>query len=80
MPEFGAVNLSVRNGKSAVQIRQRANATFITEINRKIINWLQCLNRNRALTVLDIAPNVIEFGQENMREQRDTEGVGCDMS
>ena len=30
-------------------------------INRKIINWVQCLNRNRALTVPDTAPNGIEF-------------------
>ena len=62
MPELGAVNLSVRNGKSAVQCRQRANATLITKLNRKIINWVQCLNRNRALTVPDNAPNGTEFG------------------
>ena len=35
MSELGAVNLSVRNGKSAVQFRQRTNATLITEPNRK---------------------------------------------
>ena len=62
MPELGAVNLSVRNGKSAVQVIQFANATLITELNGKIINWVQCLNRNRALTVPDTAPNGIEFG------------------
>ena len=32
VPELGAVNLSVRNGKSAIQFRQRANATLITEL------------------------------------------------
>ena len=60
VPELGAVNLSVRNGKSAVQFRQRTNATIITELNRTIIIWVQCLNRNRALTVPGTAP--IEFG------------------
>ena len=37
VPELGAVKLSVRNGKSAVQCRQRANATLITDFNRNII-------------------------------------------
>ena len=32
VPELGAVNLSVRKGKSAIQFRQRANATLITEL------------------------------------------------
>ena len=32
VPELGAVNLSVRNGKSAIYFRQRANATLITEL------------------------------------------------
>ena len=32
VPELGAVNLSVRNGKSAIQFRRRANATLITEL------------------------------------------------
>ena len=62
VPELGAVNLSVRNGKSAIQFKLCANATLITELNRKIINWGQCLNYNRALTVPDTAPNGIEFG------------------
>ena len=67
VPELGAVNLSVRNGKSTIQFGQRANATLITEFNRKIINWLQCLNRNRAMTVPDTAPNGIEFGAVKAR-------------
>ena len=62
VPELGAVNLSVRNSKSEVQFRQRANATLVTELNRKIINWVQCLNCNRALNVPNTAPNEIEFG------------------
>ena len=38
-------------------------AQFLCEpCNRKIINWVQCLNRNRALTVPDTAQNGIEFG------------------
>ena len=57
----------MRNGKSTIQFRQRANATLITEFNRKIINWLQCLNRNRAMTVPDTAPNGIEFGAVKAR-------------
>ena len=61
VPELGAVNLKVRNGKSAVRFKQRVNATLITELNRKIISWVQCLNRNRALTVPDTAKNGIEF-------------------
>ena len=65
VPELGAVNMSVRNGKSAIQFRQRTNATLVTELNRKIINWEQCLNRNRALTVPFTAPNGIEFGAVN---------------
>ena len=32
VPDLGAVNLSVRNGKSAIQFRHRANATLITEL------------------------------------------------
>ena len=32
VPELGAVNLSVRNAKSAVQFRQRTNATIITDL------------------------------------------------
>ena len=32
VPELGAVNLSVQNGKSAIQFRQCANATLITEL------------------------------------------------
>ena len=32
VPELGVVNLSVRNGKSAIQFRQRANALLITEL------------------------------------------------
>ena len=67
MPEFGAVNLNVRNGKSAIQFGQRANATLTTELNCKITNWVQCLNRNRALTVSDTVPNGIEFGAVNAR-------------
>ena len=59
--------LSVRNGKSAVQFRQRANTTLFTGLNRKIINWVQCLNRNRALTVPDTALNGIEFGAVKAR-------------
>ena len=46
VPELGEVNLSMRNDKSAVHFRQRTNATLITELNRKIISWVQCLNRN----------------------------------
>ena len=68
MPELGAIKLSVRNGKSAVQFRQRG-ANGITELNRKIINWLQRLNRNRALTVPHIAPNGIEFGAVKFKVQ-----------
>ena len=67
MPELGAVNLSVRNGKSAVQFRQRANTTLTNELNRKIINWVQRLNRNRALTVPDTVPNGTEFGAVKAR-------------
>ena len=59
--------ISVRNGKSAIQFRQRANATLITKLNRKIINWVQCLNRNRALTVPDTVPKGIEFGAVKAR-------------
>ena len=66
-PELGAVNLNVRNGKSAVQFIQRTNATVITELNRKKIIWVQFLNRSRALTVPDIAPNGIEFGAVKAR-------------
>ena len=54
VPELGAVNLIVRNGKSAIQFRQRANAML-------------CLNRNRVLTVPDTAPNGIEFGAVKAR-------------
>ena len=67
VPELGAVNLSVRNGKSVVQFRQRANTTLITELNRKIIIQVQCLNRKRALTVPDTARNGIEFGAVKAR-------------
>ena len=62
MPELGAVNLSVWNDKSAVQFRQRVNAALITELNRKVINWVQSPNHNRALNVADTAPDGIEFG------------------
>ena len=51
----------------AVKFGQRANATVITEPNRKIINWVQYLNRNRALIVLETAPNGIEFGMVKAR-------------
>ena len=65
VPELGAVNLSVQNGKSAAQFRQRTNATLITEL--KSIGCMQCLNGNRALTVPDTAPNGIEFGAVKAR-------------
>ena len=32
VPELGAVNLSVRNGKSAIRFRELANAMLITEL------------------------------------------------
>ena len=65
VPELGVVNLSGRDGKSAIQFRQRVNATLITEL--KSIGCMQCLNRNRALTVPDTAPNGIEFGAVKAR-------------
>ena len=65
MPELGAVNLRVRNSKSAVHFGQRA--TLITELNRKIINWVQCLHYNRALAVPDTASNGIELGAVKAR-------------
>ena len=34
---------------------------LITKLNHKIINWVQYLNRNRALTMPDNVPNEIEF-------------------
>ena len=64
LPELSAVNLSVRNGKNAIQFRHRANATLITEL--KSIG-VQCLNRNRALTVPGTALNGIEFGAVKAR-------------
>ena len=69
MPELSAVNLSVQKGKSAVQFNQLTNvsATQITELNCEIINCVQCLNRNRALTVPKTALNGIEFGAVKAR-------------
>ena len=61
VPELGAVNLSVWNGESVVQFRQRANYAHHRT------NWVQCLNRIRAFTVPDTAPNGIEFGAVKAR-------------
>ena len=52
---------TVKGLKAWFKLDSVSKLTLITELIRKLINWVQCLNRNRALTVPGTAPNGTEF-------------------